>query len=208
MKQIYSGKMHELLIKSLRSREQEVFKYLGILAPALGGFAWLIYVTIWPSGTTTAQVADHEERFFVVGTIGVLLLLLLGAIYSLALGYNFRYITLELAKIESRLGISDAMLRIWPKRPCAFLRYTYCQPPDVIKYFWFAFVGGIIYVTAAACVLDCRVVPLVVPFGGLFALCALLAPRYFGDKLTTAARKEIKAWEQGEWRRPDRFSLI
>ena len=190
------GKMHELLLGALRSREQEVFRYLGILVPALGGFGWLLYRALNPT------TEDHiDGGLFIAGTIGILLLLLLGAIYSLALGYNYRYITLELAKIENILGISWAMLRVWPKHPCAFLDYYYCHPPEVIKYFWLAFVGGIIFVTIAACSLkpDCSIQESVGLSGFLFALVSLLAPFFFGRKLTRAARREIEAWNDHEW---------
>ena len=72
--------IHKQLLEALRHREQEIFHYLAILAPALGGFVWLLYKGVNPF-------------LFAVGTLGVLLLLLLGALYSLALGYNYRYIT-------------------------------------------------------------------------------------------------------------------
>jgi hypothetical protein len=100
------GKMHELLIESLRSREQEVFRYLAILVPALGGFAWLL------------ATKNTSIGLFVVGTMGAQFLLLLGALYSLSLGYNFRYITLELAKIESRLCGRDFHSSPMPRGWC------------------------------------------------------------------------------------------
>ncbi len=43
--------------------------------------------------------------------------------YSLMLGYHYRYITLQLAKIEYILGMKDAMLKGWPKVPEDFDRY-------------------------------------------------------------------------------------
>ncbi len=186
------GNMHELLLEALRSREQEVFKYLGILGPALGGFTWLLY-------RATDSSAKMATGFFVFGTLGTLLLLFLGALYSLALGYNYRYITLELAKIEARLGISTAMLKVWPKRPRAFLKYRYCTPPDVIKYFWLAFVVGMATVTCAACVLRPDVLLFVGLVGSQLALLGGLYPLQFGAKLTAAARKEIKAASRGDW---------
>ena len=82
--------MHKLLLQALRHREQEIVRYLAILGPALGGFAWLLY---W----------SKDGVNLTVGTMGVLFLLFLGAIYSLALGYNYRCIVLELAKLEAVL---------------------------------------------------------------------------------------------------------
>jgi hypothetical protein len=194
-------KMHDLLIESLRSREQEVFKYLGILVPALGGFGLLVYVTVWPPATNRPPTPAETELIFILGSTGVLLLLFLGTIYSLALGYNFRYITLELAKIEARLGITAAMLRGWPKSPCKFLKYRYCLPPEVIKYFWAAFVGGIAFVTVSACVLnpECLVRAIVLRLGLATGICGVLAPFYFGWKLRRYAKREITAWNEGEW---------
>ena len=133
------GQMHELLLQAMRSREQEVLKYLAILAPALGGFVWLVYVIFWPSGSiwsmTVVSIADREQ-LFITGTICVLLLLFLGAVYSLALGYNYRYLNLQIAKIESRLNVKADMLRGWPKAPRDFERYVYCTLPAVIEVFW------------------------------------------------------------------------
>ena len=92
------GGMHRLFLEALRHREQEIFHYLAILGPALGGFGWILYNRI------------GRQVEFAVGTIFVIALLLLGALYSLALGYNYRYIVLELAKLETVLKIKDAML--------------------------------------------------------------------------------------------------
>src|SRR5260370_38671296 len=140
--------MHGLLLEALRHREQELFSYLAILGPALGGFVWLL---LKYRGATSAGI-------FVVGAIGVQLLLLLGALYALTLGYNYRYITLELAKIEHELGIARSMLSGWPRSPEEFerryrLRFfsqprsggiPWCTPPEVIKIFWQAFLVAIV----------------------------------------------------------------
>lgn len=34
---------HKLLLEALRHREQEIFRYLGILVPTFGGFIWLLH---------------------------------------------------------------------------------------------------------------------------------------------------------------------
>lgn len=118
--------MHQLFLEALRHREQEIFHYLAILGPALGGFVWLLY-----TGSAGAQRVDDAPLavapgglsvgVFVVGTVTVLLLLLLGAVYSLALGYNYRYITLQLAKLEGRFQIKQYMLEGWPRSRRQFL---------------------------------------------------------------------------------------
>ena len=133
--------MHKLFLEALRHREQEIFRYLAILGPALGGFMWLLQI-------------DAEKKIFVMGTISVILLFLLGGIYCLALGYNFRYITLQLAKLESILKVKDSILVGWPKSPEDFIeRYRllwgipWCTPPEIINVFWWAFSMGISGVT-------------------------------------------------------------
>jgi len=60
------GKMHELLIGSLRRHEQDVLQYLGILAPALGGFAVLVHVTVWPR-TNKPHFDDVKWVFILAG---------------------------------------------------------------------------------------------------------------------------------------------
>ncbi len=189
--------MHRLLLEALRHREQEIVRYLAILGPALGGFVWLLH-----SGTGSAGM-------FIVGTEGVLLLLLLGAAYSLALGYNYRYVTLELAKLEAILQITDAMLEIWPKTPEAFLkRYRlwhwipWCTPPAVIKVFWVAFLIGIFGVMATAWGRE----PALATSGPMLlvgVMCLLLGwiliPMRYGKKLHKACEEELR---RGFWSAP------
>ena len=61
---------HSLMLQALRQREQDVIRYIAILAPAIGGYVWLL--TKYKSGGSE----------FVTGTIGVMFLLLTGAIYA------------------------------------------------------------------------------------------------------------------------------
>src|SRR3989338_3054839 len=140
--------MHQIFLETLRHREQEIFQYLAILGPALGGFGWLLF-----------NRTGHEEEF-VYGTFGVIALLFLCAVYSLTLGYNFRYIILQLAKLEIFLDIKNVMLAGWPRDRRDFLKYKlfgfipYCVPPEIIKVFWLAFLGGIALVTITAWLLS------------------------------------------------------
>ena len=190
--------MHNLLLEALRHREQEIFRYLAILVPALGAFVWLSL-----ESTKTMSVSASMPTVFIVGTVGVLLLLLLGAVYSLALGYNYRCIVLELAKIESALNIKDNMLVGWPKSRQDFLdRYKlfcsipWCTPPEMIKIFWWAFLLGIVWVTVAACLFKSehsfRV--LLIHFGTICFIIGLLSPIYFGCKLRKLCAKEPREW--------------
>jgi hypothetical protein len=195
--------LHPLMLEALRSREQEIFKYLTILGPALGGFAWLLHDTI---AAKPDQAAIQIPFIFVPGTLATLLLLLLGAVYSLALGYNYRYITLLLAKLECVLGVRDAMLLGWPKSRCEFLdAYTiwcfvpWCTPPEVIKPFWYAFVFSILGVatTAAAYIRAQKAWGFwAVALAGIscFLTAWILYPIHFGCKLRRRAKAEPVVW--------------
>jgi len=185
--------VHKLLLEALRHREQEIIRYLAILGPALGGFMWLL-------------LSDKGDvGVFTVGTIAVLLLLLLGAIYSLALGYNYRYILLQLAKLETALQITDAMLEGWPRSPEDFLRRyklwgkPWCTPPEVIKVFWVAFLVGILGVMVAACLFAPKalVLALVPPTSVVCLLFGLLLPFWYGQKLRKQCEEEQ---ERGAWK--------
>lgn len=59
--------------------------------------------------------------------------------YSLALGYNYRYITLQIAKLENKLDIKNFMLEGWPRSRRQFLaRYrSSCSIPRFIRYWVF-----------------------------------------------------------------------
>jgi cytochrome bd-type quinol oxidase subunit 2 len=184
--------MHGSLIDALRSREQEIFLYLAILGPALGGFAWLVY----EAGTGKTLSA----ALFSFGTLSALLVLLLGAGYSITLGYNYRYVLLELAKIERVLGIRDAMLVGWPKKREDFYK-RFCKPPEIIQVFWIAFLVGIIYVTVVATAyLACRKQHnycwgAFTFLAGIVCFCiGLLSSKHYGCRLTNLAKMEPEAW--------------
>ena len=191
------GRFRGALLEALRHREQEIFSYLAILVPALGGFAWLL---------NRLAEGNVSTMTFMAGTLGVLLILLLGAAYSLTLGYNYRYITFQLAKIEHRLKVTNTMLHGWPKSPKDFrARYSWhsipwCTPSEMIKVFWLAFLAGMLWVTVAAsyATLDFAHSPgLLVKFvGSACLLFGLLAPAWFGRKIMNLCDKEPEEWDQ------------
>jgi hypothetical protein len=140
---------------------------------------------------------------FVFGTLGVLLMLFLGATYSLSLGYNYRYITFQLAKIECFLDIDKAILQGWPRSPEKFRRYTpRCLPPEIIKFFWYAFLVGTVLVTSAAIwTLSCQkgnanpkaaILVLVVGISCLFG--GVVIPWHFGRKFRNLVQVEQEPW--------------
>jgi hypothetical protein len=187
------GGMQKLLLEALRHREQEIFRYLVILGPALGGFVWLLHS------------APQETLLLTAGTMGVQLLLLLGTIYSLALGYNYRYIVLQLAKLEFFLEVTEVMLAGWPRSRKNFLdRYKllskipWCTPPEIIKLFWWAFLVGIAFVTVTACMAQDRPFKLwfVLPTGMVCLLTGFTLPIWFGFKLRMLCNKEPESWDR------------
>lgn len=193
--------MHKTFLEALRHREQEILRFIAILAPALGGFIWLL----------KGFLEGHNEApVFTVGTLGVLFLLTVGAIYSIALGYNFRYVTLQLAKMESGycLNIKKFILKSWLRTAKEwaqkYRKRPYCAPPDIIKVFWLAFVVAKIFIILAACFFlwtkhenMCGQICAIIIVGGLCIIIAVLfAPIYYGWKLQIACDKEEK---EGKW---------
>lgn len=175
--------MHGALLEALRHREQEIFSYLAILVPTLGGFLWLLLHRSAPVGS--------GDLVLFAGTLGTLLLFFLGVGYSLTLGYNFRYVTFQLAKIEHHLEVEKVILQGWPRSPQAFkARYrlwgfTYCAPPEMIKIFWIAFLIGTLWVIVVYSSLGAGAPyrEIVISVGAVFFLCGLFGPFWFGRKL-------------------------
>ena len=184
--------MHDLLLQALRHREQEIFQYLTILGPALGGFAWL-------------YVGNFSTGVFTAGTVGVLLVLFLGALYSLVLGYNYRYLVLQLAKLEAALGIRDIMIVNWPRSSQDFLdhyrlrrRMAFCIPPEIIKVFWWAFLMGLFAITAKAWEHQPGIAdswPILVVGVMSLVLGGLLFPMCLARKLRRTCEKEPPMWD-------------
>jgi hypothetical protein len=139
---------------------------------------------------------------FIAGTVGILLMLFLGSIYSLALGYNYRYIIFQLAKIEHLLDAKSAVLQGWPKSRNEFLdRYRltawipWCTPPAIIQVFWYAFLAGIVWVTVSASVVKPGAVNVLGPIGIACLLIGWLVwPIRLGYKLKRLCDKEPAEW--------------
>lgn len=189
-------KEHELLLEALRHREQAIIQYLAILGPALGGFVWLLQ-------NVGSDARSH--KVFAVGTLGVIAILWLGAMYSVALGYNFRYITLVLAKIEKKLDVAKFMLKGWPRSPQEFKeRYClscipWCAPPEIIWIFWVVFLFLIAAVAWAAVKFMPEQTVLFRTWGVVCLIAGLIAPIIYGCKLRKIVEKELldpEGWKE------------
>ena len=188
--------MHKTFLEALRHREQEILRFLAILAPSLGGFIWLL---------TLDFNKGMNSIVFTIGTLGVLLFLLLGAIYSLTLGYNFRYVTLQLAKMESDfcLNIKEYILESWLRTSNEWVeKYNKkrCSPPEIISVFWLSFIIVKIFVVLMSVIFlinqkNMRIQILSISVIGI--ACVIVAfwfvPSYYGKKLYEMCEKEKKA---------------
>ena len=190
--------MHKTFLEALRHREQEILRYIAILVPALGGFVWLLNEMNLDS--------DNGPFIFTVGTLGILFLLFVGAVYSLALGYNFRYVTLQLAKMESDfcLNIKEFILGSWLRTANKWVeeyKKKRCFPPEIIKVFWLAFVIAKIFVVLMAVIfLSINQKNMWIQISSIAAIgivCVIVAswfaPSYYGKKLYKMCEKEQKA---------------
>lgn len=184
--------MHKIFLEVLRHREQEILRFLAILAPALGGFIWLLNVY---------SKNKEEPVVFITGTLGVLFLLTIGAVYSLALGYNFRTIIRQLAALESKkcLNIDKYILKSWPRKTEDFKKFLFkkmqkipwCSPPEIIKIFWIAFTIGILGVTSISfyiCPTTGNLFSLF--FGVICFFASVYFPYYYGKKINSACDEE------------------
>ncbi|MGE3522437.1 MAG: hypothetical protein AB7I96_06205 [Candidatus Dadabacteria bacterium] len=178
---------HKSLLEALRHREQEIFLYLTILGPSLGGFIWLLY-----------KFEDNakNKNLLIITTFGIWILFLLGALYSIALGYNYRYITLQLRKLEKELGIKDKVLNIWSisfddwkKEHTICYKIPWCGPPEVIKWFWLAFIFLTLFTMIIVIIYTKNCIMLV---GLIFALIALISPITYGCKIHYICDKETE----------------
>jgi len=190
---------HKLFLEALRHREQQIVQFLAILVPSLGAFLWLlrpVVCVVCKEGT----VATRPE-LIATGAIAAIFLLCVGAVYAVALGYNFRYVVMQMAKIEAKTGILDYVLIGWPRKPGKFKK-RYCMPPEMIMVFWLSFLVGIVGVALAAWYhVGNKPVCLLVALTAILAIVAgaQIAPRRYGRKLTEMADKE----NENEWE-PDK----
>jgi hypothetical protein len=152
--------LHASLLEAMRSREQEILQFLAIIAPAVGGFVYLVY-----------KLVNWEMSVFVfaLGVGGIVSVLFVGCNYCAALAYNYRTLVRQLVATQEVLGITDAIQGTWPrtpadcngraqighafpwilalgkKVPCLYalckrvVDKPWCDPPESVKVFWRSF---------------------------------------------------------------------
>ena len=173
---------HKLLLEALRHREQEIIRFIAILAPAIGGFIWLL-------------TERKDPITFMIGTIGILFFLFLGSVYSLALGYNYRYLLLQIKKIEKFLEINDIILKGWSKEDVSqkyylFKTIPWCTPPEIIKVFWCSFLLTNVGIIVVARYVS-KNVKILTEFGLLFLVVGVfILPMYYGLKINRLIKSE------------------
>ncbi len=191
--------MHKTFLEALRHREQEILRFMAILAPALVGFIWLLKVDLR---------SGNGSFIFTAGTLGVLFLLTVGALYSLALGYNFRYVTLQLAKMESGycLNIKEFILESWLRTAKQWeekYKKKWCSPPEIINVFWLSFIIATFLIAIMAILFlfstcEKSYVKIYIILGWL-AFCIIVifyAFWYYSRKFSDYCKKEV---EGGKW---------
>ncbi len=172
--------LYDNLLKALGHREQEVFRYLALVAPAIGGFIWL------------ASVPPQKTGLFIVASLGLQLILVLGASYCIALSYHYRYMLAQIRKIEDALKISNHIIPFWKRTKTQSIKKArlgcmpWCSPPEVIKVFWYAFLMLIVLLSVGICLTKpvCLVICVTVVFGTLSLLFGwIVVPVLYGCKL-------------------------
>jgi len=202
LKEEVRSRRHQLFLEALRHREQEVFGYLVIIGPALGGFGWLL-----------DRYSGHymDVVLFNIYTLGLVGLLLLGACYCAALGYSYRSVTFQIWKEEKQIGIADTVLRAWQGETDQWLDWTkfghyysiprkcrwiydrpWCFPPGLIAVFWYAFVigQGLLTVTASVMSESASIKWVALALNFVCVCAAFVVPWRLGVKLRKLCEKE------------------
>ena len=92
--------LHKIMLEAMRSREREILHFIGFFLPAIVGF----FAIGWLKGGESAVPAEILLPAVSVVTI---LILSFGALYALALSYNYRYIQLVTWSLQEHLGLAQ-----------------------------------------------------------------------------------------------------
>jgi hypothetical protein len=144
---------HKLFVEALRHRESGVLQHVVLLGAALSGFAWLL--------KNNGQCEPVSS--FTIGTVAVLFLLTLGAIYCYVSSFNYRCFLLQVAKLERYAHAERYILKQWHPNKISNKIYGkslhwWWFGPDIINVFWWSFllaaigvIGSYYYVSKNNC---------------------------------------------------------
>jgi hypothetical protein len=203
------GKTHGILLEALRHREQDFLRYLVILVTALGAFLFGV------SGVNGKRFdADIQLIISVLSSSA----LLVGSWYCLALGYNYRCLTVQVAKIEAFLGLTGSVLVSWPRTrkefqtrfefehrcPCfnrltfgLFSEKLFLEPPAVISPFYRScLVGSVLIAVATGWLIPSAWGPkiLTILIESLQVVVAVFLPFWYGGNFGKVANAETIPW--------------
>ena len=166
--------LYAKLLDALRHREQEIFRYLAIVAPAIGG---LLGLSMY-SGLLS-------DVWLITAMFGLQLLTTVGGWYALALSYNYRYVLAQIRLLENALGIEPFIVPPWRRSRG---RSTWCWPPEIIKVFWCAFLALAVMIALATCLARPNAVVTVISVVAslsFLSIQGLILPAYYGAKLSS-----------------------
>ena len=229
------GKMQDVYLEALRHREQEFLKFAVILVSAVGLLLYVVadteknikdedstvksYRSLLTLPAPKELIRPTTVEFWVSLTSS--LVLFLGGCYCLVLGYNYRYVTLMLAKIEYVLGVDKYTLAGWPKNPRQFIKKirlkkifprlnsctckvlgntTLLYPPEIILLFYIACIVAIGLIAGGTYWFACcsKMGMILFLINVVLSLLLLLLPVYYGRKFLKMCKDE-KTWTMSSW---------
>lgn len=173
---------HQQMLVALRHREQDIFRFLVILGPTIGAYLFLIKEYI-------PENKDQDMALFWIVTLVLEFVLAVGAWYSVALGFNYRSIELQLKKFERSLNIDSYVLKNWQQKDskCRW----FCTPPEIIKVFWVSFLVAFAGVGVSSLIIgSVSSLCLIIIFALTVATLAFIPIQVYGDKICEIIRKE------------------
>ncbi len=90
--------LYSIFLNGLEARYKEILGFWGFLLPSMTGFIYLLTKYYDP------VFEGNRIALLFFGSTMILLLLTLGAVYSLSISYRYRYLQASVYKIESYFG--------------------------------------------------------------------------------------------------------
>ncbi|TET39242.1 MAG: hypothetical protein E3J72_00945 [Planctomycetota bacterium] len=99
---------YKILLESMRTREQALLRFLALFGAPIAGYIWILV-----HHNQTKSDINISNAGLLAAALGTILIQILGAIYILALSYNFRSMQIACDKIEKEFNIVDKMPKGW-----------------------------------------------------------------------------------------------